>query len=222
MKLARSAALAAALLGFAGAGAFACASKERKATGALEEDALAPREEKPTARAKPRPPPAPKDPFEGITGDASVGFEGAEQLLKEAIVGELVLPSFEVACVRGEDALETPSAVDGQIERLALEQQISLGRVRFVRIESDPSRGSASARLCRPVREDALLYAPLFREREPASRWLVEASADVPTALRALLSRAAAEQAKATAPPRAIVVRGKVVAVALPVTKNDG
>lgn len=224
MKLARPAALASAFLALAGAGVFACASKDRKAPGTpLDEDApAAVVEPAPAKAAAPSPPPPPRDPFEGISGDPTVGFEGAEALLREAIAPDLELPAFDLACFRAEGALETPGLVDSGLEQLAREQAVALGRVRLIRIESDPSRGEVHARLCRPVREDALLHAPLFREKEPAARWLVEPQADVAAAVKALLSRAAEERVKPAAPPRAVVVRGRVVAVALPVTGASG
>lgn len=220
MRIARSAACAAVLVVLAGIGAFACASKERKAasaphTGDGEPIAAAP-DDVETAD-EPVEPPAPVDPLAGVTGDPAVGFAGEERLLLAAGAAELEVPAFDVACVRGEDVLRAPADVDARFESVALEQKVSLGRVRFVRIER---RDGSVARLCRPVREDALLYAPLFRVQEPASTWLVEPEAgDVEAGMRRLLERAASQKARAAGPPRAIVVRGKVVALALPISR---
>lgn len=217
MRIPRKAALSAALFLLAFAGAFACASKDRKAARAVRPDdapAQTAGDETPPAVVDEEPP-APPDPFEGITGDPSVGFAGEEQLLLDDRATELTVPAFDVACVRGEDLLRAPASVDARFESVASEQSVPLGRVRFVRIER---RDASVARLCRPVRHDARLYAPLFREQEPASTWLVEYDAgDVRAAVRRLVERAASKKATAAGPPRAIVVRGEVVAVALPI-----
>lgn len=179
--------------------------------------------EKPSAAAvAERAPDEPVDPLAGIGGDPSVGFVGEDRLLvfaPAAGADDVVVPAFDVACVRGEDALRAPDGVDARFERFAEEQKIALGRVRFVRLERDlaTSRGGAP-RLCRPVREDAEIYAPLFRQREPAATWLVDREgSDVSAAVRRLVERAAKAGAASAGPPRAIVVRGKVVAVALPI-----
>ncbi len=163
------------------------------------------------------------DPLAGITGDASVGFPGDDRLLAEALAADLEVPAFDVACVRAEDALRAPATVDARFQNFAEEQHVALGRVRFVRLEQDPRihTGRAEPRLCRPVREDAELYAPLFRVREPASTWLVEREQkDVGAAVRVLVERAAKQGAKAAGPPRAVVVRGEIVAVALPIVSG--
>lgn len=161
----------------------------------------------------------PLDPFHGISGDLSVGFAGDDRLLAEALANDVMVPAFDVACLRGDDALRSPDEVDARFQSLADAQKVSVGRVRFVRLERDPSRaGRGQPRLCRPVAEDAELYAPLFRERESAATWLVEREhSDVKEAVKRLLQRAQKAGAVSAGPPRAVVVRGKVVAVALPI-----
>lgn len=208
-----------------GIGAFACArASERRAPKAPIAEATAsstagesvtPEEpEEPAALA------APEDPFAGIRGDRAVGFPGEESLLTDTLMGDVGMPALDVACLGGSDALSAPTVLDARFEEIAAEQEVSLGRVRFVRLESDPSRvpSQAMPRLCRPVMGTAVLHAPLFRQKEPPSTWLVEgAPTDVPAATRRLLERAAKAGAKAAGAPRVVVVRGKHVAVALPI-----
>lgn len=214
------------LLVVVGLGAFACArASERRAPKAPLAEVTpsstnagesVPSEE-PEAPAAPA---APHDPFAGISGDRALGFAGEESLLTDTLQADVGMPALDVACLGGRDALSAPAVLDARLEQIAADQDVSLGRVRFVRLESDPSRAPTRAmpRLCRPVMATAELHAPLFREKELASTWLVESAAtDVPAATRRLMERAAKAGARAAGAPRVVVVRGKHVAVALPI-----
>lgn len=164
---------------------------------------------------------APADPFEGISGEAKLGFPAEEALLAAEVPALLDAPALALACLPRKDALEQPGLADARLEALGEEQQAPLGRLRFVRFESDPlaSPMRTVPRLCRSVGDDAALYAPLFRVREPAARWLLESlkERDLSSALASLLARAADEGRAPAGPPRVVLVRGLAVAAALPV-----
>jgi hypothetical protein len=196
----------------------ACAQSKELATevaaaGAMAEGAIA-------AATPPLVEAPPLDPFEGITGELALGFADEAMLLTSEPPDRFSAPALELACLPNKDALSSPASADARLESLATEQAAKLGRLRFVRFESDVSAVPMRTvpRLCRVVHEAQALYAPLFRLREPPALWLVERlrEGDLSVALATLIARAGEEGRAPSGPPRVLVVRGEAIAAALP------
>jgi hypothetical protein len=205
----------------------ACAGSSEKPSPASTPSTAAERElapgEDPTApvgtpTAAPEPlDPVAADPLAGITGDPKLTFPGEPELLRFAgtKARDAAVGAFDAACLSDVAAADEPARVDAKLENIAQDQGVTLGRLRFVRLETPPGAPAPSPpRLCRPVAPDAALSAPLFRVREPAARWAVRPLADeLAPVLHALLTEEAGVPA---AVPRVLVVRGAPVGLALP------
>lgn len=160
----------------------------------------------------------PADPLAGISGAKDVTFDGEEPLLLWAKGDQLRVAEHELACLAEDNALSDPGRADARLENVAEDQGVKLGRLRVVRIERPLDGEAHRPRLCRPVTPDAALYAPLFRVREPASTWrLQDVGAGTKKTLASLLESTRAQGQQPASVPRAVVVRGQVRAVALPV-----
>jgi hypothetical protein len=130
-------------------------------------------------------------------------------------------PALSLACLADPRALTEPALAFGRLEEEAKKLGATLGEPRVVRLVRDPARSLTDPppRACRPIVEDAVFKAPLSREAEPASRWLVTTSAGrVPDDASRALSRAGAQKLTTTAPPRVIVdENGAILAIVVPV-----
>lgn len=166
----------------------------------------------PPAAPAPEPPPPPNPvPVEG---------EGALlALLGAAAPATVDMGAFDIACLAHPRALIAPKEADRSLDEVAREQGVTLGQLLLVRIERDPARARERAplRVCRPVSPEAELYAPLFREKERAGRWVVaKTQGNLLEDLRRLLGSAEARGKAPADRPRALVVEDRVVLLALP------
>lgn len=133
-------------------------------------------------------------------------------------------PTVDAVCLGTIDAFAALADAETALQALATRQNIRLGGLRFVRLDSDPGARPrrSTPRLCASVVDAAVVYAPLFREREASSSWLIERglmSADTAlgeVALR-LANRAATAGRASLGPVRALVEDGALVGLALPV-----
>jgi hypothetical protein len=180
--------------------------------------------EKPTpvvenTSAPPPPPPAPPPPEPKpvvVTSTSPVTIEG-----KNVDDGTLVdMPALELVCIADARALTEPTRVQQRFDDVARKENISLGGLQFVRLLRDPARSVVDPppRLCRTLAAPAELKAPLEREREPASRWIVvqiKTSLSEDAARVALLAQE--KNLSPTSTPRVLLDdEGKPVGVAIP------
>lgn len=166
-------------------------------------------------------PPAlkPVDPLAGITGSADVSFSGEEGLLRWASGDEVEVAAHQLACLYDASALAEPARADARLQNIAEDLGVTLGRLRVVRVERPLTGLAPRPRICRPIVGEAPLFAPLFRVREPASRWRMKASTTegAGAGLAAFVSEVTQGGATPASVPRTVVVRDNVVALALPV-----
>jgi hypothetical protein len=184
-----------------------------------EAEVAAPAEEEPPP-ATPPPPPPPEAPAElpvpVTSSGAPVVVDG-----KRVDDGDVIdMPALELACLADARALTDPARAAARFEEVARRDNVNVGTLRFVRLVRDPARSIVDPppRLCRALLGPAALKAPLEREREPASRWIV---VQLKTTLgddAARLARIAAERKLSpTATPRVLLdEEGRAVGVALP------
>jgi hypothetical protein len=165
-------------------------------------------------------PAAKEDPLAGITGDASLAFAGEEALLSKTPAARVDVVAVDLACLPDGRAAAEPASVLARLDEVAAEQGVALGRLRVVRYEAHPGQDPKALRACRPVAKDAAIFAPLFRVKEPPAAWriaLLEGAASA-EAVTAFIDEVMKGGGKPVAPPRLVVVREEIVAVALPVS----
>jgi hypothetical protein len=133
----------------------------------------------------------------------------------------LAMPALELACLPAADSLTQTAKASAHFEAEAEKMAVPLGRLSFILLERDPARSLTDPppRLCRNIASRTPLKAPLFREKEPAARWLVRRMrANVVVDTAAVLDAALAQQLTASAHPRVVLdPHGALVAVAVPV-----
>jgi hypothetical protein len=129
------------------------------------------------------------------------------------------MPGLELACLPSEDALVDPKKAHAKLDATALEQGVVLGGPRIVRITRDPRRSlhDPAPRACRPVEETTRLAAPLYREREAPSLWVLVLPRGSVVEDTAHVLREAGKQAVLAVPRVLLDERGDTLAFAVPV-----
>lgn len=162
--------------------------------------AAAQRSDRDDAVSKPAPPPD-GDATEEATAAAPLAEDPVPIDGQAALFGRLpgagmtasvALGPFDVACFQSAEIFSDPAAANERLQQVADAQGIALGALTLVRVETAVSEvaGMPQARLCRPVPKTAELYAPLFREVQPASRWVIlQPSSEEGSILDQLVSR---------------------------------
>lgn len=231
-------------LGFARADEKPKADRPKAEPARAEEPKAAPRPSEPQRREPPRSEPAPASasPDEAPSDAARGSTQGADAVVDLTPRGRVTLPGVQqdsvedgalvrvdamtLVCIADARALVDTALVFDRLDEEAQKLGATLGAVRVIRLARDPARSISDPppRACRSLVKDAPLKAPLSREREPVSTWLVtSSSASVVDDSARAVARVNAGAHKVSGAPRAIVDEsGAIHALVIPVDAAPG